>query len=78
MKSSLLTNTWLDAEEYKPWNFRNVVLRFEDDTQEVGMWNGSYWAGQNGISQLDKHKRVVEFYIHERPTSRIRRAGLDI
>ena len=66
MASRLLTNTWTDALEAKPWAFRMVIVRFDDNSEELGMWNGNYWASSNGIRQIDTHKRVVAFYIFER------------
>ena len=62
----LLTNTWLDASVQKPWTFRMVLVRFDDGSEDRAMWNGSYWAAENGIRQVDIHKKVISFYIYER------------
>lgn len=63
---NILTNTWMDAAEVKPWCFRLVLVRFSDGEITLGMWTGDFWVGKNGTSRIDRARDVTHFYVFER------------
>lgn len=68
---NVLTNTWMDASEVKPWNFRLCLVRFSDGDITLGMWNGQGWVGKTGINnRIDRVREVTHFYVFERFTDK--------
>jgi hypothetical protein len=66
MKHSVVTNEWQDATQYKPWNFRTVLLRLDDGNLALGCWNGHSWASPKTLARLSFAHQITHFYIFDR------------
>ena len=66
MNKAVITNEWLDVDEYPRWRFRTVVVRFSDGNYGIAMWSGVAWVNPKTFAPVE-HKRIVtHFYIFER------------
>ena len=66
-KYTIITNEWTDAQLYKPFRGRNVLVRLANGEERVLRWNGMYWITQKDVRWDETiYSRVVAWYMYEK------------